>query len=178
MGKVLIDKIKSQDICKVTDTPVNNTAEEFIVSYYNSILEFIVKENNINDYNLCKSIDDYSIRTKRFLDWFREEGTVLLCDILEALDENKLNENATSFSKLYNYLLNKSISNNNMDALIDYLYLIPGVMRREYEKFGYIQNVLNIIKSIPFHESHSKISDYILNISNFERSENQISCFI
>lgn len=178
MNKILIDKMQNQDICIVADTPVNNVAEEFIVSYYNFVSEFIIRENNIDKCSICEGTNSYSIRTKGFLDWFYEEGKIFFCDVLENLDNDKLNENAKSFSKLYNYLLGKSISNSNLDALIDYLYLIPGVMKREYEKFGFIQNALNIVKSIPLDENCNKISDYILNIMNFERSENQISCFI
>lgn len=178
MNNTLFDLIQNQCFCSVAETPTNNEAEQFIVSYYYYLTEFIIRENNTDKSNINKNYDEYSIRTKFFLDWFQQEGKTLFIIILKNLDDSKLDENAIAFSKLYLYLLNRATSNSNLDSLIDYLYLIPDVMKREYEKFGFLRNVFNIDKSIPIAENLNKTADYRFNIMGFERSENQVSCFI
>lgn len=180
MVKCFIKEAKNHDTFNFDKISKEDLTKEFILYYYDCLIKFICYENDIIKDEVYECMYKYdinklstTIRTNDLVHWFDNEGIKSFEYIVQYLSQEKLDGNARSFTKLYNYLLDKSISSINLDSLIDYLYYIPGVMKREYEKFGFLNEEL---KSISLNDDYYKRSNYILN-TKFEESVKQIPCF-
>ena len=188
MNREIVESISQKNfIYEALETPMDTSiygvTKDFIESYYYYLVRFISDENGLHLIDVCNSVITDSLnertlteRTKMLAEWFNESGEKYLESILSTLYHKVMPDKAQAFSKLYNFLLDKSVKTNNLEALIDNLYFIPEIMKREYMKFGFVTNEIHIVNStIPFLEQDINIR---ISSVNFKRSVNQVSCFI
>ncbi len=180
MNKSVIDKAINHDIFNFDKISTENITNEFILYYHKCLIDFITLENQIDKSNVYDFIFGNYIsnlfttkRTLSFLDWFECDGIKSFDYVLQNIKIKEINENARSFTKLYSYLLNKSISSRNLDSLVDYLYYIPGVMKRDYEKFGFVNDKL---ENISLNVDCNEYSNYNFK-AKVKESAQQIPCF-
>ena len=146
---------------------------DFISRYFTASKYFLVKNNieldkNIDDLflklffegTLCEtSIEIFNEEGKIFISWYLNKGYNYIKDLLFNINSDNLDTRLYSFVEYYDFSLRDAIEEDDIEVLADWLYKIPGVMKEEFEKFGFL------LKS----EEKNKYEEYELYIPNDRR---------
>lgn len=116
------------------------TASKFFLK--NTLIEDMSSDNIFSSFffdgNLSIESDLINDEASMFMDWYLNKGYKYITDLIFNINGDNLDERLYSFIEYYDFSMRDAIEENNIEVLVDFLYKIPGTMKEEFEKFGFL----------------------------------------